>query len=79
MEVFLGGGWHTFDPRNNARRIGRLMIARGRDAADVAISTAFGPSGLRLFRVWTDEIRDDQADAMRNQYGVLSTRNIRAA
>jgi transglutaminase-like putative cysteine protease len=79
MEVFLGGGWHTFDPRNNARRIGRLMIARGRDAADVAISTAFGPSGLRLFRVWTDEIKDDRADAMRNQYGVLSSRNIRAA
>jgi transglutaminase-like putative cysteine protease len=58
MEVFLEGEWHTFDPRNNARRIGRLMIARGRDAADVAISTAFGPSGLQLFRVWTDEIRD---------------------
>jgi transglutaminase-like putative cysteine protease len=57
MEVFLDGGWHTFDPRNNARRIGRLMIARGRDAADVAISTAFGPSGLQLFRVWTDEIK----------------------
>jgi len=55
MEVFLEGRWHTFDPRNNARRIGRLMIARGRDAADVAISTAFGPSSLQLFRVWTDE------------------------
>jgi transglutaminase-like putative cysteine protease len=63
MEVFLAGGWHTFDPRNNARRIGRLMIARGRDAADVAISTAFGPSGLQLFRVWTDEIVDTQAVA----------------
>jgi transglutaminase-like putative cysteine protease len=56
MEVYLEGQWHTFDPRNNARRIGRLMIARGRDAADVAISTAFGPSGLQLFRVWTDEV-----------------------
>jgi transglutaminase-like putative cysteine protease len=67
MEVFLDGGWHTFDPRNNARRIGRLMIARGRDAADVAISTAFGPSGLQLFRVWTDEISDAQAA---NLYGV---------
>jgi transglutaminase-like putative cysteine protease len=58
MEVFLDGAWHVFDPRNNARRIGRLMIARGRDAADVAISTSFGPSYLKLFRVWTDEIGD---------------------
>jgi transglutaminase-like putative cysteine protease len=61
MEVFLEGGWHVFDPRNNARRIGRLMIARGRDAADVAISTAFGPANLQLFRVWTDEVADGQA------------------
>jgi transglutaminase-like putative cysteine protease len=60
MEVFLGGAWHTFDPRNNARRIARLMIARGRDAADVAISTSFGPSYLQLFRVWTDEVRNAQ-------------------
>ena len=57
MEVWLGGAWHMFDPRNNARRIGRLMIARGRDAGDVAISTAFGPSTLQSFRVWTDEVR----------------------
>jgi transglutaminase-like putative cysteine protease len=58
MEVYLGGEWHTFDPRNNARRIGRLMIARGRDAADTAISTAFGSCFLQSFRVWTDEITD---------------------
>jgi transglutaminase-like putative cysteine protease len=58
MEVHLGGDWHTFDPRNNARRIGRLMIARGRDAADTAISTAFGACSLQSFRVWTDEITD---------------------
>jgi transglutaminase-like putative cysteine protease len=57
MEVYLSGGWYMFDPRNNARRIGRLMIARGRDAGDVAISTAFGPSTLQSFRVWTDEVR----------------------
>jgi transglutaminase-like putative cysteine protease len=56
MEVYLSGEWHMFDPRNNARRIGRLMIARGRDAGDVAISTAFGPASLQLFRVWTDEV-----------------------
>ncbi len=56
MEVYLGGRWHTFDPRNNVPRIGRVLIARGRDAADVAIATTFGPTTLESFRVWTDEI-----------------------
>ena len=76
MELFLGGAWHSFDPRNNARRIGRLTIARGRDAADVAISTSFGPQGLELFRVWTDEITDMQAEAL---LGQNSTARSRAA
>jgi len=58
MEVYLGGEWHMFDPRNNARRIGRIMIARGRDAGDVAISTVFGQWQLQLFRVWTDEVTE---------------------
>jgi transglutaminase-like putative cysteine protease len=56
LEAYVGGGWHTFDPRNNQRRIGRILIARGRDAADVAISTAFGANILQQFRVWTDEV-----------------------
>ena len=56
FEAYLGGAWHTFDPRNNTPRIGRVLIARGRDAADVAISTTFGPNTLRSFRVWTDEV-----------------------
>lgn len=56
FEVFLGGQWHTFDARNNMPRIGRVLIARGRDAADVAISTTFGPNTLTHFRVWTDEV-----------------------
>jgi len=56
MEAYIGGAWHTFDPRNNQRRIGRVLIARGRDAADVAISTAFGRNYLDVFRVWTDEV-----------------------
>jgi transglutaminase-like putative cysteine protease len=55
FEAFLGGQWHTFDARNNVPRIGRVLIARGRDAADVAIATTFGPNTLRGFRVWTDE------------------------
>jgi transglutaminase-like putative cysteine protease len=58
LEAYVGGAWHTFDPRNNQRRIGRILIARGRDAADVAISTAFGPNLLELFRVWTDEVKE---------------------
>jgi transglutaminase-like putative cysteine protease len=56
FEVYLGGAWHTFDARNNMPRIGRVLIARGRDAADVAISTTFGPNVLSSFRVWTDEV-----------------------
>ena len=56
IEVYLGGQWMTFDPRNNVPRIGRILIARGRDAADVAMVTTFGPNTLDNFRVWTDEI-----------------------
>jgi transglutaminase-like putative cysteine protease len=57
FEAYLSGGWHTFDPRNNQRRIGRVLMARGRDAADVAISMTFGPNTLAKFLVWTDEVR----------------------
>jgi transglutaminase-like putative cysteine protease len=56
FEVFLGGQWHTFDARHNMPRIGRVLIARGRDAADVALSNTFGPATLTSFRVWTDEV-----------------------
>ena len=56
MEVFLGGHWHVVDPRNNVPRIGRVLIAQGRDAADVALSNAFGPATVTGFTVWTDEI-----------------------
>ena len=56
MEVYIGGRWQTFDPRNNVPRIGRVLIARGRDAADVAIATTFGMNTLESFKVWTDEI-----------------------
>jgi transglutaminase-like putative cysteine protease len=56
FEAYLGGAWHSFDPRNNVPRIGRILIARGRDAADVPISNTFGPNTLVSFKVWTDEI-----------------------
>ncbi|HVS02732.1 MAG TPA: transglutaminase family protein [Thermoanaerobaculia bacterium] len=56
LEAYLGGRWHTFDPRNNKPMIGRVLIARGRDATDVAISNTFGPNILAGFTVWADEI-----------------------
>lgn len=56
MEVFLDGSWWTFDPRNNTPRIGRILVARGRDAADVPLLQSFGRNVLNSFEVWTDEI-----------------------
>ena len=56
FEVYLGDRWYTFDARHNRPRIGRVLMARGRDAADVALSTSFGPSRLAQFRVITDEL-----------------------
>jgi transglutaminase-like putative cysteine protease len=58
IEVFLEGQWHTFDPRNNIPRIGRIVVARGRDAADIPLITSFGPHLLKSFRVWTYEVFD---------------------
>ena len=55
MEVFLDGKWYTFDPRHNVQRIGRVVIARGRDATDVPLLHSFGPHQLGLFKVWTYE------------------------
>jgi transglutaminase-like putative cysteine protease len=64
FEAYLDDSWYTFDARNLVPRIGRVLIARGRDAADVAISTSFGPNTLASFKIWTDEITTDAlADA----------------
>jgi transglutaminase-like putative cysteine protease len=54
MEVWLGDTWWTFDPRNNQRRVGRVVIGRGRDALDVAMLTTFGPAAFRSMTVWAD-------------------------
>jgi transglutaminase-like putative cysteine protease len=54
FEVYLGGGWHTFDARNNRPRIGRVVVGRGRDAVDVALITSFGPLTLTTFKVHAD-------------------------
>lgn len=56
FEVFLDGRWFTFAARHNVPRIGRIVIARGRDAADVAISTQFGNAVLVQFEVVTEEV-----------------------
>lgn len=59
FEVYLGNRWWTFDARHNQSRIGRVLIATGRDAADVAITTAFGSTRLTKFTVVTDEVAED--------------------
>jgi len=59
FEVYLDGQWYTFDARHNTPRIGRIVIARGRDAADVAISSSFGLTSLLQFKVWTDEVVEE--------------------
>jgi transglutaminase-like putative cysteine protease len=56
MEVYLDGGWWTFDPRNNAARKGRVVIGRGRDASDVAMATTFGGPRLNLMTVQAQEV-----------------------
>jgi hypothetical protein len=57
FEAYLGGEWYTLDARNNIPGNGWVLIAHGRDAADVAISTTFGPNTLSSFRVCTEESR----------------------
>jgi transglutaminase-like putative cysteine protease len=61
FEAYLGGRWFTFDARHNHPRIGRIVIARGRDAADVAISTGFGLTQLARFSVVTEEVTEEAA------------------
>jgi transglutaminase-like putative cysteine protease len=56
FEAYIGGRWQLFDPRNNVPRVGRVLIAQGRDASDVPITLTFGPNTLVSFKVWTDEV-----------------------
>ena len=63
FEVFLGGRWYTFDARHNTPRIGRIVMARGRDAGDVPITMAFGQNTLQRFQVTTYEV-DAYGNAM---------------
>jgi transglutaminase-like putative cysteine protease len=59
FEAYLGGGWRTFDARHNIPRIGRIVMAHGRDATDTAISTTFGVTTLERFEVVTEEVGED--------------------
>ena len=59
FEVYLDGRWITFDARHNIPRIGRITVARGRDATDIPLATSFGPHILKSFRVWTEEVDED--------------------
>jgi len=56
FDVYLGGAWHAFDARHNTPRIGRILMARGRDAVDTALTTTFGPALLAGFEVHTDAV-----------------------
>ena len=60
FEAYLDGEWRTFDARHNAPRIGRVVIAHGRDAVDTALITIYGSSKLVGFTVWSDEVADDR-------------------
>ena len=61
FEAYLGDRWHTFDARHNVPRIGRILMAVGRDAADVALTTNFGNATLKKFFVISDEMADSSA------------------
>jgi transglutaminase-like putative cysteine protease len=60
FEAFLGGRWFTFDARHNTPRIGRVVIGRGRDAVDVALTTSYGAARLEQMTVWADQIKADK-------------------
>jgi len=70
FEAFIGGQWYSFDARNNIPRIGRVLMARGRDAADVALTTTFGVNQLESFKVWTDEVFEDRAAGQGQQFAM---------
>jgi transglutaminase-like putative cysteine protease len=56
FEVYLGGAWHAADARHAHPRIGRILMACGRDATDTAITTAFGPTTLERFEVISEQV-----------------------
>ena len=65
FEVYLANRWWTVDARHNHPRIGRVLMAVGRDASDVAITTSFGIANLTKFDVISDEIQTDSLPAFK--------------
>jgi transglutaminase-like putative cysteine protease len=61
FEAYLEGGWYTFDARHNKPRMGRVIVAYGRDATDVPLIHTFGPHILTTFKVWSDEVEPEEA------------------
>ena len=60
FEVYMEGAWHTFDARHNRPRTGRVVIASGRDAVDVALATVYGGAQLQTLKVWADQVDEQQ-------------------
>ena len=73
FEVYLGNRWYTLDGRHNTPRIARVLMARGRDATDVALTTSFGPTRLEKFSVWTDEVPQE---AIAEPDGIPENRHV---
>ena len=67
FEVYLGGRWHLWDTRHNEARIGWILLGRGRDAADCAITTSYGLAHLKKFQVWTDEVNSAAVPSLDKQ------------
>jgi transglutaminase-like putative cysteine protease len=72
FEAYLGGAWWTFDARHNKPRIGRILIAQGRDAADVPIINSFGAHTLKHFEIMTEEVEGAHFPATLSGRGVQS-------
>jgi transglutaminase-like putative cysteine protease len=74
LEAYIGGAWYTFDPRNNARRTGRVLIGRGRDALDVAMLTTYGQAPLTAMRVMAESVEAPPwSSALRAVYGAFGS------
>lgn len=67
FEAYLDGRWYTFDARHNVPRIGRVLMATGRDAVDVALTTSFGTTRLEKFAVWTDEVSESELGGLQER------------
>jgi transglutaminase-like putative cysteine protease len=72
FEAYLDGRWFTFDARHNVPRIGRILMAHGRDAVDVALTTSFGTTRLEKFAVWTDEVSERELSGVHERRAPLA-------